>query len=322
MAPAEAINAMKHMTFWTPLDEQALNMRKDAIHQFALGMDLPPEMVLGMSNNEGTGGGNSNGVSHWGAWMIEEQAIKLHVEPMLDRLCAALTGYYIRPLTNNANDVVKADTAALRLRPDRSKEAMELANAGQLSWKIALEENGFDPKDAPTDEELQLWLLMKVASGSSTPEMVQAALAELGVVLDVPDPETSGPGPAPTETPPPPSLEDHPIRPRTPAESALVPVLESLVYRALERAGNKLRNMTQTKTQGHSWEAHTKIQANGATAMCLEDAFPTAALVLDGHANVEEVVAALNDYCTFLVETGTPHMREDMVRWCFQRNIL
>jgi hypothetical protein len=80
--------------------------------------------------------------------------------------------------------------------------------------------------------------------------------------------------------------------------------------------------MTQTKTQGHSWEAHTKIQANGATAMCLEDAFPTAALVLDGHANVEEVVAALNDYCTFLVETGTPHMREDMVRWCFQRNIL
>lgn len=319
MASADAIDKIKHLTFWTPLDENALNMRKDAIHRFALGMDLPPEMVLGMSSNEGTGGGNSNGVSHWGAWMIEEQAIKLHVEPMLDRLCAALTGYYLRPLIPNSTDIVKADTAALRLRPDRSKEALELWKEGRLKTEIMLVENGFSPEDVPDDAELQFWLTMKVATGSNTPEQVTAALKELGVDLQVPEEVDQGPI---REAPSPPSIEDHPTRPRTPAESALVPVFEHIVYRALERGGNKLRSITGAQTTGPSYAAHTHIKANGSTQVCLEDAFPTAPLVLEGFEDSDLMLSVLNGYCAALMETGTAHTREHMVTWCTERGIL
>jgi hypothetical protein len=83
-----------------------------------------------MSSNGGTGGGTSNGVSHWGAWQIEESTIKPHVEPMLDTVVNALTAGYLRPTTDDLTAYVVYSTAALRLRPDRSKEAFEPVPTG------------------------------------------------------------------------------------------------------------------------------------------------------------------------------------------------
>lgn len=316
-APAEAIGDIKHLTFWTPLDENARDMRKDAIHRFALGMDLPPEMVLGMGSNEGTGGGSSNGVSHWGAWMIEEQAIKLHIEPMLDRLCAALTGYYLRPLVDT-DQRIKADTSTLRLRPDRSAESLELADRGWLKMETAVVENGFSADDIPDDDQRREWLLMKLAGGSATPEQVNAALKLLGVDLGVDmSPESDE---APVENAPPPSLDEHPARPRTPLEHS-IPTLEALVLRALERAGNRLRNIHQIRTSGPSFEAHTHIEANGTATQCLEDAWATAPIVLSdlGQAEAERVITVLNDYCGDLMKNQASHTRAALTTWCEER---
>ena len=80
-------------------------------------MDLPREQIMGMSSNSGTGGGNSNGVSHWGAWQIEESTIKFHIEPMLELICNALTIGYLRPLTEAVDTFVTYNTKKLRLRP-------------------------------------------------------------------------------------------------------------------------------------------------------------------------------------------------------------
>jgi hypothetical protein len=313
-APGEHIDKIKHVTFWTPLDENAQTLMESLLHRFARGMDLPNEMIEGMASNEGTGGGRSNGVSHWGAWMIEEQAIKMHIEPMLDVLVSALTVYYLRPLNQGSTDRVLADTSTLRLRPDRSQEAMELADRGWLKESVAVTENGFSVEDMPTDEERRTWLLWKIASGSATPEQIQAAMLLLGLRLPVEPAEIESPPSTPAETPPPPSLEDHPIRPRDPSESPYG-VYEGLVLRALERGGNRLRNLTQTKTTGHSWEAHTHIQANGQTETCLEDAFPTAVMQL-GPEVAARVVPVLNAYCRKVFETQQPYRRSDLIAWC------
>jgi len=42
-----------------------------------------------------------------------------------------------------------------------------------------LRENGFEPDDMPDEDEIKLYFLRKIASGSATPEQVEAALEEL-----------------------------------------------------------------------------------------------------------------------------------------------
>jgi hypothetical protein len=194
-APAEAIAAVQHMTFWSELDQHAIELRTEAIRRLALGMDLPPEMLLGM------GAGN-----HWSAWQADESAIKAHSEPLLKLITSSLTAGYLRSTLRDegvaedeiAQLSIRADTSEMRLRPNRSKEAMEMYDRGELSGKALLRETGFDTTDAMDDEERASWFLRKVAAGSTTPELVEAALRALKVPL--------GNIPKPADSPAPPRL--------------------------------------------------------------------------------------------------------------------
>lgn len=319
--PGEYIDKAKLMHFWSNLDEKALEMRQDAIRRFALGMDFPPEKLLGMSSNPGSGGGTSNGVSHWGAWQVDEDTIKLHIEPMCELIVNALTIGYLRP-SAETEDVVRYDTSDLRLRPDRSAEAIELWDRIAISTEAMLREVGFDIKDVPNAEEVKTRILMKIASGSATPEQVAAAARLFGAAI--PD----GADGKPRETRPDPSLEDHPSKPRTPDEegprrlepvrenaAALLAACEGLTYRALERAGNRLRQGVEKPPTGRSFEMHTLIRANGSSAKILTDAFSCANEVLDGIADPEMVVPVLESYCSTLLAEQSPHSRERLASW-------
>jgi hypothetical protein len=308
-APDDVIDKPRLLTFWSELDAASMGLRNEAIRRFALGMDLPPEQVLGMS---GTSTGASSGtVSHWGAWQVEESTIKLHIEPMLDVIVNALTVGYLRPLIDDSVAVVGYDSAALRLRPDRSKEAFELYDRGLISATALLRENGFDDDDTPTSEEFERWLTIKVASGSATPEQVQAALGVLGVDLGL----VALPEAVPRETRPDPTLEDHPIRPRTPDENALVAASEALVFRALERAGNRLRQSVSRPPGAPAYETHVFVKANGSAEKFLEDAWSCAPQVLEGIADSAKVVPVLTSYCVSLMNEQSPHRRERLVNW-------
>lgn len=264
-AALESVDQRKLIQFWSEIDDKAMTMRTDNVRRFALGMDLPPEQVLGSSGLAVAGSGGSAGsVNHWGVWANEEQTISAHIEPALDDLVAVLTSAFLRNAVEGTDKVIAYDTASLRLRQDRSKEAIELYDRGLLSREVTLREVGFDPgNDMMSDKEFQRWLLVKLAGGSATPEQVQAAFTMLGVVLPVQPPEVSGNDPA-TGQPGrnnPPSLEDHPYEgpPRVDHEhnpapfqleqrsddegwTALHASAEVLVLRALEKAGNRLLN--------------------------------------------------------------------------------
>jgi hypothetical protein len=315
--PAEVLekgDPAKLMHFWSDLDEKALTLRQEAIRRFALGMELPPEQVLGMSSNSGTGGGASNGVSHWGAWQIEESTIKMFVEPMLDTIVNALTIGYIRPLVTDVREVVIYDTANLRLRPDRSKEAVEMYDRGELSGAAMLRENGFDVTDAMNDEERKTWLVRKIASGSATPEQVGAALKWLGVDLGPTD--AAPPGTPGREERPPPSLEEHPSPQAPPELSALLAASDALVWRALERAGNRIRQDKGIKPPGvPAYSMHTLVKVNGTADAVLDDAWSCAPQVLAGLADVDTTVQSLNSYCKTLFAEQAPHTRERLAQW-------
>jgi hypothetical protein len=320
-APADAIDKAQLMTFWTELDANSKEMRGEAIHRFAVGMDLPSEQIEGMASNSGTGGGTSNGVSHWGAWQIEESTIKMYVEPMAELVVNALVVSYIRTNAPNETDEVIADTSALRLRPDRSKEAIELWQAGAISTARMLQENGFDPHDQPDEDEIKRYFLRKIASGSATPEQVEAALEEIGIVLNSGRYQLEQ-GPI-RETRPDPSLEDHPTRPRTPGDdepvipqqdAALLAACDGLVYRALEKAGNRVLN---ARTRGKDrpvgvdpLSVHCDHQINGQGPKLLADAFTFAPQVLAGIADPDRIIPTLRAYCLHLFDDQMPHSKE------------
>lgn len=237
--PGEYIDKVQLVNFWSELDKAAPKLREELIRRIALGMDLPADVLLGHA-----------GSNHWNAWLSDENSVKVHAEPLLKVLTASLTTGYLRkalagePGIDDVNRfAIDADTSQMRLRPNRSKEALELNRDLKLSDEAALRENGFDPADAMDAEGVRLALLRKVASGSTTPELVEAALRILGADLEVQVTDSR----PPAEARPDPSLQDHPVRelPEQKAEAAdfggLTFAAEQMVDRALQRAGNRAK---------------------------------------------------------------------------------
>ena len=255
--PGDQIGKVKHVTFWSGFDAETKGLRAEAIQRIALAMDMPPEALTGTA-----------GMNHWGSWQMEEAAIKIHTQPLLEFVVSALTRGYLRPVLTSDDETedgevveamadeeargyrIRFDDTAMRLRPDKSKDALELYDRGAINLKALLRELGFETTDEMGAAELTEWLVRKVASGSTTPELVAAALKRLGF-----DPGPIATAPA-AEARPTPSLEEHPVRelpsrpsdqtPEQPAASvvdgAVFAASEAVVFRALERAGNRLKS--------------------------------------------------------------------------------
>jgi hypothetical protein len=324
-APSEAIAAIKHLTFWTELDEHAIALRNEAIRRLALGLDIPPEVLQGLSES-----------NHWSAWAADESTIKAHAEPLLKLVTTALAAGYLRPLLSDEGITadtlrafsIDADTSEMRLRPNRSTEALELYDRGELNGESLRRETGFGEEDAQTDQDRIAFYLRKVASGSTTPELVEAALRALGVELEVP--QVVDQLPTGTEGRPAPSLEDHPVtgipdpgvserrrqardRGDVPSSfpenraAALIAACEQVVVRALERAGNKLKNKMQVKPTCAAVDIYKFVKSED-TAFLLDDAWSHVAAIAERHhIPTLWLEGVLDNYCTQLLKDRTPH---------------
>ena len=163
--PDEAVGKIQHITFATPFDEKAKDLRDEAIRRLALGLDAPPETLLGMG-----------GTNHWSAWQIEESTVKVHIEPVLALLCDALTTEYLWPVLEEAgvvdarDYVVWFDTTELTLRPNRSGEAQALYDRDELSGRTLRRESGFGEDDAPEQMDRAVQIALKMLE--STPALI------------------------------------------------------------------------------------------------------------------------------------------------------
>lgn len=322
VGPADVLDKVRYLSIWSDLDEHSSEMRGDALRRLALGMDLPPEIITG-----------SEGVNHWSSFSIDESAIKSHTEPLLTTITTALTKALLLPtlreakVENPTEHVIYADTAQMRLRPNRSKEAIELYDRGVLGASTLLRETGFDIEAAPTPEELRLWILKQISTGSATPEMVATAAALLGA--EVPFVESVSVDVTPTREAP--SLADHPNqgppdqgtsqrRKRTrdarqgkpEAPMALLVGSSMLVERALERAGNRLRAKTGGRIENVSAAQHymhvapcTREVADGL----LVDAW-------EGVPRLAERFGTDPNRLTSVLDTITRHILVSKVEFC------
>ncbi len=348
-APGEYLEKVNWVDFWTGFDEHVKELRREAVERIGIGMDMPPEAL--------TGTGDMN---HWGAWQIEEAAIKVHTEPLLNIIVSSLTTGYLRPYleASGVADVEKytfeANTASMRLQPNRSKEAVELYDRGVLNERRLLIENGFDPEtDAPDEQERIMHFLVQVASKTgATPDQLAAVLDRLGIKgIPGDDAQDTQGALEPRST-----LREHPVRAipaREDSESddaraiaasgaiesrlmvaplaidGLVLAAEQMVYRALERAGNRLRNQHRASSGDYSFGLTSAQVAQHAAAdlylrvspmsfaRCeelLTDAWGLAARFTYPGVNPEALQDALHEYTLMLLRSQRPLARDSLAR--------
>jgi len=320
--PGEWANAVRHIGFSTPFDDRVLDLRENALRRLALGLDVPPEIVLGL--------GDAN---HWSAWQIEESAITLHVEPLAEVIVGALTENYLRPLLEDVGEqtdaIVWMDTSELRTRPDRSKDSITLYDRQELSGEAMRRETGFAQEDAPQPTERKEMMAWKLALAS--PQLAPFLLPYLGLEIagltsDLPEngpfqpPGTPKARPSERDTPPrddaPPESEE-PVAASGTIIAALLAACDQVVVRALERADSRLRNAVGRKDHTHEAAKCPDLPPR----RCVRDVteYATFDALLDGAWDQVPIIATrygidstalravLNAYCRSLLASGIEH---------------
>lgn len=319
-APGEHLEHIRHLTFSTPFDEQSVELRKESIRRLALGMDMPPEILTGTGD-----------INHWGAWQVEEASIKAHTEPLLHVITSSLTDGYLRPYLEGLDGwdeerarefTIEADTTKMRLRPNRSKEAIELFDRAALSKEAMVRENGFDEGDIMPEKEVTQFFTEKVAGGSTTPDLVAQALQILGVpVFTVPEVAEVQEG-RPTR-----SLLEHPenvppdLEGRRVISDEAAAVAEVVVFRALERAGNRIKSkykdhisMGAENVPAHTLYRFTTRLDGEMTNDVLSDAWSCLASL----PPIPVKASVLDSYVRSLIANNHPHDSQNFRRYIAQ----
>lgn len=325
--PGDDVNsAFAHIKFDTPLTAEITAKLDQAIRRLALGLDAPPEVLLGQG-----------AANHWSAWQISEDEIKTQVEPVALRVADALTEAYFRPALKALNKdpdkfTLWYDTAPLAVRPNRLDDATKLYDKGVLSPEALVKAGAFDDGDVPKDDERLRWTIWELVK--LNPQLVYDA--EVQKILGLPAlqaPAQPGMEAAPGQEVAPIEDEENAL-PEEPEGDApaveddgefasLLPAAEVVVLRAMEVAGGRLldRHTRGKFSSVARQDIHTRVAARDRDHA--EELLSGAFVHVPGLAAHYQVPASeleylLRGYCTELLVRGFPHgsplLREVLVK--------
>lgn len=314
----DSIELFKHLTFSTPFDEKTQELREACIRRIATGLDTPIEIILG-----------TTGMNHWGAWQVEESAIKLHVEPVLSLICTALTDSYVRPgleqlgVADAGQYILWFDTSELTLRPNRGPEYLTMYQQGIVSAEATRRENGASEDDKPDPKEEMKRLLVSLIT--SNPELAPQLVPQLASTLGInslPQIDTSQP-PAQIEAPPAPGPNERALPEQSPEVPALaaagapggdwrLSVAEMAALRALERAGRWLLAGAGRQYRGKlrnvdAWDMHLHLPKAQVCDEMFTDAYSTLQCAVPDDPCIG---ATVDGYVRGLITSGARHSRE------------
>lgn len=225
-------------------------LRTECIRRLAIVLDMPPEVLLGVAT-----------VNHWGAWMIDEQSWKVHLQPVAQGLVEDLTSAYLQPyLREQGIDdwdryYVDYDASKVINHPDRTKDALALYGEGLLGDEAVRDAAGFDEEDAPTMAELARVIGTKVRDASlawyGIPSVKAGGIEpEAGEVVqggEVTSAPTSGSEGADTTKGPPSSGPNEPGDEQVLGAALVAAQIEGIaqfaLLRTMEAAGSRLRTV-------------------------------------------------------------------------------
>jgi hypothetical protein len=252
-APMQFIkDGIRYDKFSGDTDAELRADREFEIRRLSTAIDVPPEVLLGMA-----------GVNHWGAWQIEESALKTTVTNLIELICWSLTQGYLQPAlaAMHARDgtlpdddelkrIVWYDLSELTVRPDRSQDALAMHNGLIINDRALLREAGFQDGDLLTDpnELRRRAAVMLLGSPYTAPAALQM-LGITGVNITLPNqqqqqqqdnPESNAPQALPNgdEAAPPDSQTTSPREAELPTQASSAPQRTIVVNPHLTRNAN------------------------------------------------------------------------------------
>jgi hypothetical protein len=146
-------DVMMALDLSNPIDDKLIPQRESAIRRLATALDLPSDLLLGVS-----------GMNHWGAAQVEESGIKLHIAPDAEMICHALTKGYLTPVLragghdligpNGGRIVMWYDPSEIVQRPDKSDDAILAYDRLEISGRALRREIGMSESDKPSSADL------------------------------------------------------------------------------------------------------------------------------------------------------------------------
>lgn len=216
------------------------SLRTEAIKRMALGLDMPPEALLGMTD-----------ANHWTAKQVQHDIWRSHGMPKAEQFADDLAEAYLRPALEdegyaNWDDVVIAyDDSQVVISPDRTEDAFKAVDRIIISREGARELLGFSEDLAPDEKETEFLASMKLRGE------VEMNGGELVLPQRGPLPSSNGDGPA-EEGPSEPSANRSGSRQESMAASArILGAAELALLRCRELAGIRIRHKCKDCAEGY-----------------------------------------------------------------------
>lgn len=188
----EAGDEPKPIEIGSNLDEQGIAHRREALEDFARGIDLPTSIVVG------GGPGDKN---HWTEWLVDAKYFGQAVAPTMDRITHSdLTRTFLAPVVRfyrlpADRFRVGYDPGPVIVQPDQSDKALRYHLAGLLGDEATLEAGNFDLAQIMKRDELARLLQVLAPRAAGAPIVVSTSDAPAG-------PENVTPGPPTTPAAP------------------------------------------------------------------------------------------------------------------------
>lgn len=213
-------------------------LRTEAIKRLAIGLDFPPEVLLGMTD-----------ANHWTAKQVVHDMWRSHGAPIAEQFCDDISEAYLRPALKEEGYaewqrvVVSFDDADVVVAPDRSEDADRAKENMGIGFEGYLEMKGIPASYKPTDEELQLYIALSMKDPGLLPEKYIPEGYVPAAAKQQPGPEAA-PEAAPDaeEGPPDPGTRDGSRQEARTASAKVVGAAELALIRCREVAGSRLRS--------------------------------------------------------------------------------
>lgn len=244
----EYLDGLKWITTHDPqTDYMEKDLRTEAIKRLALGMDMPPEALLGMTD-----------ANHWTAKQVMHDMWRTHGIPKAEQYADDLSEAYLREALRlegypDWQDVVVGyDDSQVVISPDRTEDADQAFDRGQISTEAYLELKGFPADYESSEDDKKIWLATKLRDSSllkGTPYYVEPP---------APTPQPPGPQAAPRVN------GDAANGPRSPgprlvsrqeartASAHILGAADLALLRCRELAGIRIRHKCKDCAQGHA----------------------------------------------------------------------
>lgn len=219
-------------------DYMERELRKEAVQRLALGMDFPPEFLLGMTD-----------ANHWTARQVVYDMWRSYGAPVAERFADDINEAYLKPALReegyaDVEDVVVSfDDSQVVIPPDRTEDADKALDRAAISWKGYRELKGIPESMAPSEEEQELLISMKLRQPIEL-DGQDMVIAQRGPVA-----QTNGN--APEDGPPVPSGGREVSRQEARTASAIVHGAAQLaLMRCRELAGVRIRHKCSECAEG------------------------------------------------------------------------